>query len=575
MADEQLSSTGSVIKAAYEGEADTNAFTDALQTKLGAVTSGATLNSTDSVLLGRGNHTGTQVISTVSGLQDALDLKATTTSLADIASTGDFDDLVNLPAYLSLSIKDESTLLTTAVELLTFTGDGIVASTGASGEVVITVNAGAAASATWGGITGTLSSQTDLQNALNAKQATITSSDSITEGSTKLFMTTTERSKLSGVETAATADQTGSEIKTLYEALADTNVFTDNEKNKLAAIASSATANSSDAALLSRLNHTGTQAISTVSGLQTALDAEAATVTTINGRISAGTNVTITGSGTAVSPYSIASSAGGGGGAVDSVNTQTGDVVLDTDHISDLGQVSKYTTAAEITKLSGIATGATLNSTDATLLNRTNHTGMQAISTVTALQTTLDGKATSSHTHTMSEITDAGTMATATAADYYTSTQTDTEISTQVNAIVAAAPATLDTLNELAAALGDDPNFATTMTSALAGKAATSHVHAGEDITSGTLPTARISAAGVTQHQAALSVTKSQVSDLGTPLEDGDNISGLVNDENYIASDNTGTTGADIVTNILSLTQAEYDAITPNATTLYLITDAA
>lgn len=36
--------------------------------------------------------------------------------------------------------------------------------------------------------------------------------------------------------------------------------------------------------------------------------------------------------------------------------------------------------------------------------------------------------------------------------------------------IIDSAPATLDTLNELAAALGDDANFATTMTTALAGK---------------------------------------------------------------------------------------------------------
>lgn len=39
-----------------------------------------------------------------------------------------------------------------------------------------------------------------------------------------------------------------------------------------------------------------------------------------------------------------------------------------------------------------------------------------------------------------------------------------------VAAITDSAPGTLDTLNELAAALGDDPNFATTMTTALAGK---------------------------------------------------------------------------------------------------------
>lgn len=41
-----------------------------------------------------------------------------------------------------------------------------------------------------------------------------------------------------------------------------------------------------------------------------------------------------------------------------------------------------------------------------------------------------------------------------------------------------------------------------------------------------------------------------------------------------IDSDPTGVTGADQVTNVMSLTTAEYGAITPNASTLYLITDA-
>lgn len=45
------------------------------------------------------------------------------------------------------------------------------------------------------------------------------------------------------------------------------------------------------------------------------------------------------------------------------------------------------------------------------------------------------------------------------------------QISTFITALlVDSAPTTLDTLNELAAALGDDPNFATTVTNALAGK---------------------------------------------------------------------------------------------------------
>jgi hypothetical protein len=39
-----------------------------------------------------------------------------------------------------------------------------------------------------------------------------------------------------------------------------------------------------------------------------------------------------------------------------------------------------------------------------------------------------------------------------------------------IAALVDAAPGALNTLNELAAALGDDPNFATTVTNGLAGK---------------------------------------------------------------------------------------------------------
>ena len=41
----------------------------------------------------------------------------------------------------------------------------------------------------------------------------------------------------------------------------------------------------------------------------------------------------------------------------------------------------------------------------------------------------------------------------------------------------------------------------------------------------------------------------------------------------YVESDTTGVTGADQVLNMISLTQAEYDAITPVATTFYIITD--
>lgn len=55
--------------------------------------------------------------------------------------------------------------------------------------------------------------------------------------------TTTEKNKLAGIESNATADQTGAEIKSLYESESDTNAYTDAEKTKLAGIASGAEVN--------------------------------------------------------------------------------------------------------------------------------------------------------------------------------------------------------------------------------------------------------------------------------------------------------------------------------------------
>ena len=89
---------------------------------------------------------------------------------------------------------------------------------------------------------------------------------------------------------------------------------------------------------------------------------------------------------------------------------------------------------------------------------------------------------------------------------------TETYVGTQISNLVDASPATLDTLNELAAALGDDPNFATTVSTSIgtkwtqdntkianwdtaygwgnhatAGYAASSHVHSYLPLSGGTL----------------------------------------------------------------------------------------
>jgi hypothetical protein len=53
----------------------------------------------------------------------------------------------------------------------------------------------------------------------------------------------------------------------------------------------------------------------------------------------------------------------------------------------------------------------------------------------------------------------------------------------EISNLVESAPAVLDTLNELAAALGDDPNFATTVASGLAQKSDIGHTHIASSIT--------------------------------------------------------------------------------------------
>ena len=121
-------------------------------------------------------------------------------------------------------------------------------------------------------------------------------------------------------------------------------------KTKVDGVASGATANSSDATLLNRANHTGTQTASTISNFQSTVSA--------NTDVAANTSARHTHANAAV------------------LNATT----------------ASYTTALD-TKLSGIATGATANATDAQLRDRATHTGAQAISTVTGLQTALDGKA--------------------------------------------------------------------------------------------------------------------------------------------------------------------------------------
>ncbi|CAI8820807.1 Phage tail fiber protein [Pseudomonas chlororaphis] len=77
------------------------------------------------------------------------------------------------------------------------------------------------------------------------------------------------------------------------------------------------------------------------------------------------------------------------------------------------------------------------------------------------------------------------TVPTAAAGTNTTQAANTAFVKAAIAALVGSSPAALDTLNELATALGNDPNFATTMTNALAGKATKATTLAGYGITDG------------------------------------------------------------------------------------------
>ena len=92
--------------------------------------------------------------------------------------------------------------------------------------------------------------------------------------------------------------------------------------------------------------------------------------------------------------------------------------------------------------------------------------------TGTATATAFSGPLTGNVTGTTSSISNHDTDALSEGSTnlYYTNARADARAQLKIDALVDSAPGTLDTLNELAAALGDDANFSTTITNSIATK---------------------------------------------------------------------------------------------------------
>lgn len=152
-------------------------------------------------------------------------------------------------------------------------------------------------------------------------------------------------------------------------------------------------------------------------------------------------------------------------------------VTLNQDDIGD-GTTYKQYSSTEKTKLSGIATGATANDTDANLKNRANHTGTQIASTISDFDTEVsnntDVSANTSARHTHSNIS----VLNATTASFLTADETkldgieaNADVTDTIN--VTAAGALMDSeVTNLAAVKAFDPtDYATAAQGVLADSA--------------------------------------------------------------------------------------------------------
>ena len=154
-----------------------------------------------------------------------------------------------------------------------------------------------------------------------------------------------------------------------------------------------------------------------------------------------------------------------------------------------------------------------------------NFTGTDVEAVLAELQTNVDGKAASSHNHAASDVT-SGTFADARVAESNV-TQHQAALTITESQISDLAHVTVSDTAYGAGWNGDTADAASKnaiydkIEALDTAKADASHTHATADVTSGTFADARIAESNVTQHEAALSVTESQISDLGTYVDQG------------------------------------------------------
>ena len=439
--------------------------------------------------------------------------------------------------------------------------------------------------------------------------------DFVVASQTDENFTTADHSKLDGIEASATADQTAAEIRALVESASDSNVFTDADHSKLNAIEASA---------------------------------DVTDTTNVVAALTAGSNITIAGDGTISATPLTNEQVQDVLGAMVTSNTESGITVTyeDGDGTLDFAvasQTDENFTTADHSKLDGIEASADVTDTtnvvaaltagsnisiagDGTITGTDTNTqlsteqvqdivgGMLTGNTESGITVAYeDGDGTIDFTvATQSDVnfTSAdhskldGIEAGATADQDLSSYATQSYVGTQITNLIDSSPAALNTLNELAAALGDDASFSTTVTNSIATKLALaggtmtgnivmsgSETVDGRDISAdGTALDTAVSKlsyieAGATADQTAeeiqdivgAMVTSNTESGITVSYEDGDGTLDFAvasqTDENFTTADHSKLDGIE-ASATADQTAAEIRALVESATDSNVFTDA-
>ncbi len=492
--------TATEIKTAYESNSDTNEYSDAEQTKVSNLSG---TNTGDQTITLTGDVTGSGTGSFAGTIKD------------DVALGGD-------PTTTTQSANDNSTKIATTAYVqteLTDLIDGAPGTLDTLNELAAAINDDASYAST---LTTALSTKLPLAGGQMTGNITMSSTETVDGRDLSV-----DGAKLDLIEASAKDDQTAAEIRTLVGSATDSNVYDDAAVTKLSNIEASAdvtdatNVNAAGALMLSDTTTSGlgivvdedNMASDSATKVPTQQSVKAYVDTQIGGEntLAEDDDVNITSPGdaslllydTGTSTWRDAALSG------DATIGDTGVITVSDDAITYakmqnvvaderiLGRVSgangvvEELTKAQTLTMLNVEDGATGDQTaaeiktayesnsdtneysDAEQTKVSNLSGTNTGDQTITLTGDVTGSGTGSFAGTIKDDVALGgnpTTTTQSASNNTTRIATTAYVDAQVATVVDSAPAALNTLNELADALGDDANYATTTATSIGTK---------------------------------------------------------------------------------------------------------